>query len=37
MPTNLDKKDLGKTMEGVNICTNTKKKEMPEYAQTIGQ
>ena len=25
MPTNLDKKDLAKTMEGVNLCTNTKK------------
>ena len=36
MPTNLDTKDLAKTMEGVNICTNTKKK-VPEYAQTIGQ
>ena len=30
MPTNLDKKDLAKKMEGVSLCTNT-KKEMPEY------
>ena len=25
MPTDLDKKDLAKTMEGVSLCTNTKK------------
>ena len=25
MPTNLDKKDLAKTMEGVHLRTNTKK------------
>ena len=25
MPTNLDKKDLAKTMEGARLCTNTKK------------
>ena len=29
MPTNLDKKDLAKTMEGLSICAST-KKEMPE-------
>ena len=33
----VDKKGLAKTMEGVGLCTNTKKKEIPEYAQTIGQ
>ena len=26
MPTNLDKKGLAKTMEGVSLCPNTKKK-----------
>ena len=25
MPTHLNKKELAKTMEGVNLCTNTKK------------
>ena len=29
MPTNLDKTDLAKTMEGVSICAST-KKEMTE-------
>ena len=36
MSTHLNKKDPAKTMEGVGLCTNS-KKEIPKYAQTIGQ
>ena len=36
MPTNLDKKGLAKTMEGVSLCTNTKKRRFQNMLKQSG-